>query len=102
MESTTTVKVKVEPELSPEFEALLGIATADTLEKVDAGAQLVYALYHVPADTIRQVLDLMPQSFTRALARAHAAYGVDRRRSPERVQPLGSTESTDPVRYVEH
>lgn len=72
MASTSTVRAKVEPVLSEEFRALLGAATNDTLEKVNAGAQLVHALYNCPAD----VVQALPDHVGRALARAYRAYGV--------------------------
>lgn len=101
MGSEATVNVKVQPELSAEFVALLGTATEDTLEKIDAGAQLVYALYHLPADTFRQVLDITPPHMSRAIARAQAAYGVNRRRPKNRVEPVDGADDIDPIRYTE-
>lgn len=77
MAATATVKVRIEPELSPELEALLGAASADTLEKVNAGAALVYALYHCPAAVVAD----LPEPVAVALARAQSAYGVGRHRS---------------------
>jgi hypothetical protein len=53
-----------------------GIVQADIVEKVNAGAALAYAIYHLPADTHRQLLDITPDWFPRALARAQSAYGV--------------------------
>lgn len=95
--STSTVTVKVDPVLSPEFEALLGTATEATLEKLDAGAQLVYALYHCSAEVITG----LPDPVHRAIMRAQVAYNVGHRRQRERVEPVVEAASTDPVRYVE-
>jgi hypothetical protein len=102
MADTSTIQVRLDPKLSPEFQALLGTATEDTLEKLAAGAQLVYALYHSGAETIRS----LPDPVTRAYVRACAAYGVGHRRQAHEIRageitevPAGDT--TDPVRMVE-
>lgn len=83
--------VAVSPVLTPEFEALLGTATADTLEKLNAGAQLVHALYHCTADTITS----LPDPVIRSLMRAQVAYGVGT------AGLVKSATTTDPVMYVE-
>ena len=76
------VHVKVVPELSPEMEALLGAATEDTLKKVNAGAALVYALYHAPADWWlgkgKYEGQTIPDALTTAYMQACEAYGVGR------------------------
>lgn len=74
MTAETEVRVKVIPELSEDMTALLGTATEDTLEKINAGAALVYALYHCQAD----IVAALPGPVHAALARAQAAYGVGR------------------------
>jgi hypothetical protein len=45
---------------------------ADAIEKANAGAQLVYALYHRDAEWWRD----QPRSVIKAYARASAAYGI--------------------------
>lgn len=74
--ATSELCVKVKPELDPEFEALLGTATQDTLAKLDAGAALVYAIYHTPKDQIEAFFGAMPESVVKAYNKACAAYRV--------------------------
>jgi hypothetical protein len=71
------VRVKVVPELDPEFQALLGTATADTLAKLDAGAALAYAIYHCPKDQVKAFFDAMPQGVMKAYARACDAWRLN-------------------------
>lgn len=59
-----------------------GIVQADIVEKVNAGAAMAYAFYHLPYDTIQQVLEIMPDSFARTLARSQNAYGVGHHGKP--------------------
>jgi len=60
----------------PDFEdggaAETGPLAADAIEKVNAGAQLTYALYHRDADWWKD----QPDSVVRAYMRACTAYGV--------------------------
>lgn len=74
--STSEVRVKIKPELSEEFEALLGTATQNTLAKLDAGAALAYAIYHTPKAQIEAFFGAMPQSVVKAYAKACDAYGI--------------------------
>lgn len=76
MASTSEVHVKVVPELDPKFEALLGTATADTLAKLDAGAALVYAIYHTPKADVKGFFDAMPDAVAKAYMKACQAYGL--------------------------
>lgn len=79
------VRVKVVPELSEDMQALLGTATEDTLKKVNAGAALVYALYHAPADwwTGKGEYEgqTVPNSVATAYMQACDAYNVGRGRN---------------------
>lgn len=79
MAAISEVHVKVVPELDPKFEALLGTATQDTLAKLDAGAALVYAMYHCPKDQVETFFGAMPDGVKRAYMRASDAYRVNSR-----------------------
>lgn len=96
MAAATSMHVDIE--LSEDLQALLASATEDTLEKVNAGAQLIHALYHCSADVITG----LPESVLVAIMRAQLAYGVGRQRpDPEDAPiPVRVVESPDPVRYV--
>ena len=76
-----------------------GIVQSDIVEKVNAGAQLVYALWHCDKDTILA----LPDTVHRALARAQAAYGVGYARSADTrsVESIRVAEHTDPLKVVE-
>jgi hypothetical protein len=69
-----------------------GIVQANIVEKIDAGAQLVYALYHSGKDAILA----LPDPAAKALARAQRAYGVGFARGgyirgADRIDPLKET-----------
>jgi hypothetical protein len=68
------LRVKVVPELDPEFQALLGTATADTLAKLDAGTALYYAIYHCPKDQIEAFFGAMPNGVRTAYMQASDAF----------------------------
>lgn len=73
-----TIKVGVEPVMSEEWHDLLASTAGiegDVIEKVNAGAALVYALYHAGVGTTLA----LPTSVTNALERAQRAYGVGHR-----------------------
>jgi hypothetical protein len=76
MAAVSEVRVKIKPELSEEFVALLGTATQDTLAKLDAGAALAYAIYHTPKDQVEAFFGVMPRSVINAYAKACDAYGI--------------------------
>ncbi|BEL07823.1 hypothetical protein Q0Z83_060140 [Actinoplanes sichuanensis] len=72
------VTLTVKPEISPELEVLLANASLgrDAIEKINAGAGLVYALYHLPVEKVRALLDGTTPGFFDAYNRAQAAFSV--------------------------
>jgi hypothetical protein len=93
MAPTHEVHVKVTPELSEEFEALLGTATADTLAKLNAGASLVHAMYHCPKADVEAFFTTMPRAVVLAYSQACAAYGLGHHGS----QAVEVAESVSPL-----
>lgn len=95
---TAPTSMHIDIDLSEDLQALLAAAAEDTVEKVNAGAQLIHALYHCPAE----VITALPEPVLTAVMRAQVAYGVGRQRpDPEDgPTPIRVVESPDPVRYV--
>lgn len=95
---TAATSMHIGIDLSEDLQALLASTTDDTLEKVNAGAQLVHALYHCPAEVVTS----LPEHVLVAYMRAQIAYGVGgARRDPDDGPfPVRVAESPDPVKYV--
>lgn len=67
------VTVPPEPELSDEGRTLI---EQDVIAKVNAGAQLTFAVWSLPKDTVLALFKDAPSSFTKAYGAACQAYGV--------------------------
>jgi hypothetical protein len=79
MAELTDVKVRLEPEMSDEFKELVTAASTvegDVVDKVNAGAALIYALYHSSAEVIQS----LPGPVADAYGRACDVYAVNSRR----------------------
>jgi hypothetical protein len=71
---------------APELLSVAGLQ-ASLVEKIDAGTQLVYALYHVHGKDQLDWLKAAPDPVHRANARAQSAYGVGRRSPHAETEP---------------
>ena len=65
--------------------------SADAVQKIDAGAMLVYALYHSSTDLITG----LPDSVLKAYGQACEAYGISPARRVEQADALY------PVKYLD-
>lgn len=76
MASVGDLVVNVTPKMSEEFTELLAAASGvegDVIEKVNAGAALVFALLYSRPDVVLG----LPEPAAHAFLRAQRAYGVD-------------------------
>jgi hypothetical protein len=101
MAGVSELHVKVIPDLDPEFRALLGTATQDTLDKVNAGAALTYALYHTPKDQAVALFEMLPRSVVTAYMDACEAYGIGSNKAGDRYKWVEVAGETDAVRVID-
>lgn len=101
MVSMSEVHVKVVPELSEEARALLGSATEDTLGEVNAGAALVYAIYHTPKADVVGFFDAMPEAVIKAYMKACEAYGVGSNKATGRYKWVEVAGQADAVKVID-
>jgi hypothetical protein len=70
---------EVQPQAEDYVTAAGALLATDAIEKIDAGAALIHALYHLPAAKITALLDGASPGFCNTYTRAQAAYAVGRR-----------------------
>lgn len=62
-----------------DYSAAAGALLAeDAIRKIDAGARLTYALYHLPRDTVTALFKDASPGFIKAYDQATSAFGIER------------------------